>query len=282
MTGWQSADGHGPPMCQPNNNEVMELSRIVSQLAMANHQLASAHSATLTRMETLYLELSRDRDDRKRATAIADLAPRLEQRVARLENLLAASAISARRLGRQRCSQVDDESRCDSRGERPPDDSPGTRETRSEDDRPGESPGESSERASRLAIDEAPEEPTTDHPRRRTCLDDAGTIIPQLSDDSVSVDVDLDREWAARLGDDRERASPTSGGTGEDTLGLSEEIERLRADRLERRSANDRLPSGLADRRSLTETLSGDYEVPLFPRSRARSARFGASVCLCL
>ncbi|XP_043272751.1 uncharacterized protein PFB0765w isoform X2 [Venturia canescens] len=63
MTGWQSSweSGGMPSMHQ----EAIELSRTVSHLATANQQLASAHATLLGQLESLYLELNRERELRK-------------------------------------------------------------------------------------------------------------------------------------------------------------------------------------------------------------------------
>lgn len=125
MAGWQTVDdNHRQPMSQQNNRtEVMELLRIISQLAMANNQLANAHNAILTRIEALYgLELLEDKENRKRTISTEGLEtfndicrkgsqdveqkviemkkmPRLEQRI-RAENLSVDSFI-------RQCKQID-------------------------------------------------------------------------------------------------------------------------------------------------------------------------------
>ncbi|XP_017888682.1 putative leucine-rich repeat-containing protein DDB_G0290503 [Ceratina calcarata] len=105
MTGWQTAEGHGPPSF-PQYQEAMELSKVVSQLAMANQQLASAHTATLAHLEALYVELRKLRETRRKTGSSETLdetlkkrltvehheeddeSRRIESRVDRLENLL--------------------------------------------------------------------------------------------------------------------------------------------------------------------------------------------------
>lgn len=61
MTGWQTAEGHSPSQ---HHQETIELSKVISQLAMANQQLASAHTATLAHLEALYLELQKEKESR--------------------------------------------------------------------------------------------------------------------------------------------------------------------------------------------------------------------------
>lgn len=66
MTGWQTAEGHGPSSFAQQNQKAME---VISQLAMANQQLATANTATLTNLEALYMELSRERKPRRRVVS---------------------------------------------------------------------------------------------------------------------------------------------------------------------------------------------------------------------
>ncbi|XP_011696360.1 PREDICTED: nucleoprotein TPR isoform X2 [Wasmannia auropunctata] len=289
MTGWQSADGHNHPMCQ-QNNEIVELSRIISQLAMANHQLASAHSATLTRMEALYLELSKDRENRKQEITAENLEicedvprkrlqdenienedmQRLEQRVLRLEKLLAASSFEQRK---QRCSQEDSKPR--SRAEIS-ENSPKTRDPRNENSRSrsAESRCESSDQRTSDIVTDAIGEVSDDYGDDRgttskdtnvhVCCgaysDDSETNIPTLDENSCSVNVDLDkvRRKRARLRDDEQ--DPTRSPAKEEIFRLSEEVERLKADRLEFQSANERLLCSLTDQKNLVKKLDVDYE----------------------
>ncbi|XP_031846044.1 uncharacterized protein LOC116432803 isoform X2 [Nomia melanderi] len=106
MTGWQTAEGHGPSFLQ-HHQEAMELSRVISQLAVANQQLASAHTTTLSHLEELYKQLRNERESKRReGSPIAsneaakkrlttdhveiddEGRQRLELRIDRLENLL--------------------------------------------------------------------------------------------------------------------------------------------------------------------------------------------------
>lgn len=285
ITGWQPADGHNFPMYQ-QNNEVMELSRIISQLAMANHQLASAHNATLARMEALYLELSKDRQDRKQkiSTEPSEMLDdtlrkrlsdpegaiereetrRLEQRVVRLERLLAASSA-------EQCKQRDD-SKLRSRIERL-ESLLKTRDTKNRS-RSVESRCESSEQqTSDIAIDavsEVPEDDCGDNQGAREEMvdiyrycndsDDSEITVPRIKENSDSASIDKMRRRRARLRDD-EQSSTTKNPAGEEIVRLSEEVERLKADRLEYQSANERLLCSLADQKTLMEKLNEDYEV---------------------
>ncbi|XP_071568850.1 uncharacterized protein [Temnothorax nylanderi] len=286
MTGWQSADSHDPLMCR-QNNEIVELSRIISQLAMANHQLANAHSATLARMEALYLELSKDRENREQMIStenweICEDVPRkrlqdedgqkeeirrLEQRVVKLEKLLAACNF-------EQCKQrgLQEDSKLCSRTETS-ENSLKTRDTKNENScsRSAELRCESTERrTNRFVIDagisEVPDDCGTIRKETNVQIccsahsDDSETNIPRLDENSCSVNVDLDkvRRRRARLRDD-EQDSMKNSGSGE-IFKLSEEVERLKADRLEFQSANERLLRSLTDQKNLAEKLGVDYE----------------------
>ncbi|XP_071646898.1 uncharacterized protein [Temnothorax longispinosus] len=285
MTGWQSADSHDPLMCQ-QNNEIVELSRIISQLAMANHQLANAHSAALARMEALYLELSKDRENRKQMIStenreICEDVPlkrlqdedgekeeirRLQQRVVKLEKLLAACNF-------EQCKQrgLQEDSKLCSRTETS-ENSLKTRDTKNENScsRSAELRCESTERRTNHfvidGISEVPDDCGTirKETNGQICCsahsDNSETNIPRLDENSCSVNVDLDkvRRRRARLRDD-EQDSMKNSGSGE-IFKLSEEIERLKADRLEFQSANERLLRSLTDQKNLAEKLGVDYE----------------------
>lgn len=296
MTGWQPADGHGPLTCQ-QNNEVMELSRVISQLAMANHQLASAHNATLARMEALYLELSKEREYRKRviptdtAEVCGDILTRrlreepeeaiveredtrrLEQRVIKLESLLATSC--ARQSNKQRDSNEDDRLRV--RIERLDESLTKTKDTK-DDERSWsreshyDSPEQRTSRVNeRDAISEqlndcdedlgAKRKGTDVHRCCSVCSNKGEMNVPKIDENRRSTNVDLDKLRRRRRSKSDEQNSMKSS-TGEEILRLSEEIERLKTDRSECQSVNERLLSSLTDQKNLVEKLSGDYEVP--------------------
>ncbi|XP_072757341.1 uncharacterized protein [Anoplolepis gracilipes] len=280
MTGWQSADGRNFPTCQ-QNNEIMELSelRIISQLAMTNYQLASAHNAMLARMEALYSELSKDRQDRKTNSSeirddilrkrLSDTEEviereetrRLEQRVVRLERLLAASSA-------EQCKQREDNKLC-SRIERL------ENLLKSRDTKDRSISVESSERqTSDIVIDVVSKVPEDcdDNQRRRakeqtvdvhrycnTYSDDSEITVPRIDDNSDIASIDKMRRRRARLRDD-EQNSTTASLASEEILRLSEEVERLKTDRLEYQSANEKLLCNLADQKTSMEKLNVDYE----------------------
>ncbi|XP_018356561.1 PREDICTED: putative leucine-rich repeat-containing protein DDB_G0290503 isoform X1 [Trachymyrmex septentrionalis] len=297
MTGWQSADSYDHPMCQ-QNNEIVELSRIISQLAMANHQLASTHSATLARMETLYLELSKDRENRKQKISTENLeicgdiprkrlydenieneeTRRLEQRVLRLEELLATSSF-------EQCKQhrhLQEDNKLHFRTERS-EDLLKTQDTKNENSCSSstESRCESSEqRSSHIVTDVIGEIPDDFGDHRGTASketdfhiycgahsDDSVTNIPTLDENSCSLSVDLDkvRRRRARLRNDaqdsiRNSASEEIFMKDKEIFKLSEEVEKLKANRLKFQSANERLLCNLTDQKNLVEKLSVNYE----------------------
>ncbi|XP_029673271.1 early endosome antigen 1 isoform X2 [Formica exsecta] len=277
-----------PSKRETSNNEVMELSRIISQLAMANHQLASAHNATLARMEALYLELSKDKQDQKIATNPSKICDdilrkrlsnteeavereetrKLEQRVVRLERLLAASSA-------EQCKQRNsrENSKLRSRIER----LENLLKTRDKKDPSGsvESYCESSEQqTSNIVIDAVNKVPEDcgDNQRKRAkeemvdvyryCnaySDDSEITVPRIDETSDSANIDKMRRRRARLRDD-EQSSTTRNLGSEEIMRLSEEVERLKTDRLEYQSANERLLCNLADQNTLMEKLNLDYE----------------------
>lgn len=282
ITGWQCADDHNFAMCH-QYNEIVELSRIVSQLAVTNHQLASTHNATLARMETLYLELSKHRENQKRdicaevletcddvlrkrlRDAIEDVGReetrRLEQRVVRLERLLATNSIGQckqrdlqedntekSRSKIERLEKADDCSRCASK-----------------------SRCELSKQETTEVPDVCDGDEETDVCRCN--VRDSEINVPRIEDeDSCSANVDLNntRRRRARLRLDSEQNSTTRDSASEEVLRLSREVERLRIDRMKRDNSNERLLCRLAGQKNQMEKLSADYEV----RRKKKQKRF--------
>ncbi|XP_076673095.1 uncharacterized protein LOC143371619 isoform X3 [Andrena cerasifolii] len=81
MTGWQAAEGHSPSFSQ-QHQEAMELSRVISQLAMANQQLTSAYTATLVHLEALYTELRKEKETKRREVSVKTQDEALKKRLA--------------------------------------------------------------------------------------------------------------------------------------------------------------------------------------------------------
>lgn len=97
------------------HQEAMELSRTVSHLAAANQQLASAHTTLLGQLESLYLELNRERElrlERDREVGRARITSssseyenegeKLSDRVANLEATMGERAIIREASARER------------------------------------------------------------------------------------------------------------------------------------------------------------------------------------
>jgi len=279
MKGWQSADDHVSSMYE-QSSEVMELSRIISQLAMANHQLANAHNATLTRMEALYLESSKAKENRKQTTSReisetyddilwkrlqntdesieTEETRRLEQRIVRLERLLARGFT-------EECEQKNSEenSKLHFRIEKL--DSL-IRDANNEDysTRSAGSCPLAEQRTNRIMID-------TDNCDKdiikeeeniyRYCSahsDDSEMNVPMVNKSTCSsIDLDkVNRKWT-RLRNNEYNLTIDNISTTEKILKLSEEIEKLTDDKLK----SERLLCSLADQKNLMEKLSVDYEV---------------------
>lgn len=268
MTGWQSADSRDSSVLQ-HSNEVMELSQVISQLAMANHQLASAHNTALTRMEALYSELSKNKEDQKRRISTEALEIRddvlrkrlltaeeseethkLEQRVVRLERLITNFVGQCKQRGQ------DDNKPKDSRS------------------RSAESCRESSQQQTNYiaidAVSEVPDNREEDKNAARegtnvhSCAhsDDSESSVPRIDENSCSASVDLDntRRRRARSRDDGQDSAAESLAY-EEMIRLSREIARLEDDRLQCRNTNEQLLRNLADQKDLVKKLSVDYEV---------------------
>lgn len=93
------------------------------------------------------------------------------------------------------------------------------------------------------------------------CPDNGEISVLKIDESRRSANVDLDRLRGKRAKWREDEQDSMKSSTGEETLRLSEEIERLKADRLEYQGANERLLDSLTDQKNLVERLSGDYEV---------------------
>ncbi|XP_011163659.2 WEB family protein At4g27595, chloroplastic isoform X2 [Solenopsis invicta] len=276
MTDWQSADSHDRSTCQ-QNNEIVELSRIISQLAMANHQLANVHSATLARMEALHLELSKTREARKQKISTEDLEicedvlrerlqdedikkeemQRLEQRIVKLEKLLTASSFEQ---SKQRYLQED---KLHSKTERTENSLKVQDTNKNSCSRSAELHCESLEQQTNHiminAINNVSDncgddrdsirEETDAYMYYSAHSDDSETNIPRLNKN-----LDKVHKRRARLRNDEQ--NPTRNLASEKISKLSEEVERLNVDRLEFQNTN--MLRSLIDQKNLVEKL--DYE----------------------
>ncbi|XP_054003809.1 uncharacterized protein LOC128889830 isoform X1 [Hylaeus anthracinus] len=295
MTGWQTAEGHSPSFSQ-QHQEAMELSRAITQLAMANQQLATAHTATLAHLEELYMDLRRERELRKRgfASCMLDEASKkrltieqegddeddeerqsMELRLDRLENL-----------------QTDDRDTCQNR----------QRNLRQGDDKKLRSRLEKLERTDDRQgcmgvrrSTENMEARDVDHDRVLSSID-----VPECKSESqplVSRVETTDDEgrtrsvcririthggqaYDPRSGDETDRStanlhlekSEEDSAARKETIRLSEEIERLKGERSEYRSMNERLASDLAVQKAMAKKLTEDYEESKLRREKIESS----------
>ncbi|XP_012534673.1 cytadherence high molecular weight protein 2 isoform X2 [Monomorium pharaonis] len=289
MTGWKSVDGHDHLMCQ-QSNEIVELSRIISQLAMTNHQLVSAHNATLKRMEALYLELSKDRKVCLQNISAENLEvcenasqqrlqnkdiekgemQKLEQRIVKLEELLMASSF-------EQCKQqyLQENSKVLSRTERS-ENSLKKRDIKNKNScsKSAESHCESSKQQSNYitidAIDKVSDNCDDDQAIIEKEMDvymccsahsDDSTInIPRLNKNSYSMNVNLDNvhKECTKLRDDKQ--DPMRNLMNKEVFTLSEEVERLKVDQMEFQGANEKLLCSLTNQKNLVDKLGVDYE----------------------
>jgi len=280
IKGWQSADDHISSMYE-QNNEVMELSRIISQLAIANHQLANVHNATLTRMEALYLELSKAKENRKQTTSReasetyddilskklqntdesikTEETRRLEQRIVRLERLLAKSSA-------EECEQknLQENSKLHFRIER----LDSLTQDANNEDYSMRSAGSccqlAEQRTNRIMIDidnydkDIMKEEEKMYRYCSAHSDDSEMNVPMVNK-SICSSIDLDkvnRKWT-RLRNNEHNLTTNNTSITEKILKLSEEIEKLTDDKLK----SEKLLCNLADQKNLMEKLSVDYEV---------------------
>ncbi|KAG7213549.1 hypothetical protein KM043_002806 [Ampulex compressa] len=326
MTGWQTAEGHGPSF--PQQHQAMELSRIISQLAVANQQLATAHNATLAHVEALYAELRRERASSRRAASSTDLETvveplkkrltddyeegnderedrwRLEYRIGKLESLLARNIDGHHH--RQRNPRREEERQLRFRIERL-ENLAGSRESGCEneitlgaelcgglgEDRRGvEMDLEVQERRSAEPLpfvinnrfadsSDVPESGMKwQKPRgqagaanedgRARSIHRIHSIhsdvvevnsLGMIEDASCSnVNLHLERVGGERMGVEAEGQSGARNVTKDEVVKLTEEIERLEAERSEYKNTNERLLENLAEQKAMVDKLGRDYE----------------------
>lgn len=276
MTGWQTAERHGPSLSQ-HHQEAMEFSRAISQLATANQQLASAHTVTLAHLEELYKELRNERDHRRRGGSTLEDTPRkratterasddeergrrLELRLDRLENLLTENWDGSQ--GRQRNPRQEEEKKLRSRVDRLElKGSEGGRRERDTDRRTNDTDA-GHDRVSSIDLPERDfkcqhaADATGDEYRTSSIhriRSDEGT--PDETDRSM-LDLHLEKResGAGRARDEEEQAESS------EVNKLSEEIGRLKAERLEYHCENERLRAELDEQRASVKKLTEDYE----------------------
>ncbi|XP_076390183.1 uncharacterized protein LOC100879003 isoform X4 [Megachile rotundata] len=253
MTGWQSAEGHSPSFSQ----ETMELSRVISQLAMANQQLATAHAATLGHLETLYVELRKERESRRREMDVSS-KKRLtieEDECEEKRRLEAGDRLESDLDSCLRHRSCQDENRkLRSRIER--------LEMMMNRD---------------LRINETLD--VCDDSNRQIGCDKLSSIVPEeyrTSDMSRDLRVEGERSddtvvnLHLKSGDECVMKSEDERLLRE-VVRLSEEVERLKAERLEYQSLNQRLEKELAEEKAVVHKLTMDYEESKTRHEKAES-----------
>ncbi|KOC69935.1 hypothetical protein WH47_08196 [Habropoda laboriosa] len=301
MTGWQTAEGHSPSFSH-QHQEATELSKVISQLAMANQQLATAHTSTLAHLEALYVELEREREFRKRTLSSETLDDglkkrlsieherededeeerrRMEARIERLENLLTDDVDTCQ--NRQRNLRVEEDRKLRSRIERL-ESVIKSRGLDREDERQRLAivcdSTEAQSLSERRQIDDVarnrlPSRTDVPEDKSKTQIsmdDEVRTIsIPRISvthgDDqdrdarsrdqmdrsTVNLHLEKSKEYRQE-GEEEERLA------GKEVLRLSEEVERLKAERLEYKSENVRLERELDEQKAIVSKLTKDCE----------------------
>ena len=286
MTGWQTAEGHGPSSFVQQHQKAME---VISQLATANQQLATANTATLANLEALYMELSREKKSRRRVVSSEESMDealkkrlttneergeeeeeeggkeeedegrrRMEFRIDRLENVLRKVRSRIERLEktnrgedeRQRSANV-----CDSK------------EIRDSDRR-----WTIDDPCDRLAS-------SIDVPERefkgQTTMDEArAKAVSRVSFVNVEGDVrgsrwNVEDRPVANLHLEKSREGGIKDETEErldnkkEVVSLLEEVERLKGERSEYQRENERLAKELVEEKAMVKKLRKDYEVSL-------------------
>ncbi|CAK9830074.1 hypothetical protein ANTRET_LOCUS7312 [Anthophora retusa] len=298
MTGWQTAEGHSPSFSQ-QHQQAMELSKVISQLAMANQQLASAHTSTLAHLEALYVELEREREYRRHVVSSEtpdealkkrlsieqeqededeEEKRRIEARIERLENLLTDSVDTCQ--NRQRNLRQEEDRKLRSRIERL-ENLIKSRGSNRDDERQrftivcDSMEAENSSECRQIDDVECNRLPNcTDVPEDKfktqiSMDDEVRTMsIPRISVrreedhapggmDRSTVNLHLEKSGDKERGRDGEEEQRL---VVEEVLRLSEEVERLKAERLEYTSENKRLGKELDVQKALVNKLTKDYQ----------------------
>ncbi|XP_043797390.1 trichohyalin-like isoform X4 [Apis laboriosa] len=303
MTGWQTAEGHGPSFS--HHQETMELWKMISHLSKANQQLVSAHTATLANLEALYVELAREKKLRRRATTSSDTMDealkkrltmeqervdedgeerrRMEDRIERLENLLADGWDTYQY--RQRDARQEKDRKLRSRVERLEAMVKNSRELDKEDEKFTTNICDSTRnqdlhcrriiddlcnKLPNSSIEVVPEHEfkiqiTTDEARTKIVSRvNAGHVDEQFeksrSEDETDclmkrLHLEEPKEQERRISDEEERSFDRK-----EVIRLLEEVESLKAHRLEYRDENERLAKDLAEQRTIVRKLTKDYE----------------------
>lgn len=308
MTGWQTAEGHGPSFS--HHQETMELWKMISHLSKANQQLVSAHTATLANLEALYVELAREKKLRRRAATSSDTMDealkkrlameqeridedeeerrRMEDRIERLENLLAdgwntyqcrprdVRQEKDRKL-RSRVERLEamvkNSRELDKEGERQKFTANICDSTRNQDLHYRRIIDDLCNKLPNSSVEVVPEHEfkmqiTTDEARTKSISRvNAGHVDEQFERSRSKDETDclmkrlhLEelKEQERRISDEEERSFDRK-----EVIRLLEEVENLKAERLEYQDENERLAKDLAEQRAIVRKLTKDYEVNL-------------------
>ncbi|CAD1469927.1 unnamed protein product, partial [Heterotrigona itama] len=287
MTGWQTAEGHGPSSFVQQNQKAME---VISQLAMANQQLATANTATLANLEALYMELSREKKLRRRVASSEESMDealkkrlttneerreeeegeggeeddddddgeerrRMEFRIDRLENVLSKVRSRIERL--EKTNQGEDERQsstnvCDLKKIR-------------DSDRRWTIDDPCDRLASNIDVPEREfkGQTTMDEARAKTVSrvsfvnveDDVGGCRWNVEDRPVA-NLHLEKSRESRIKDETKEALNNE----KEVVRLLEEVERLKHERSEYQRENDRLAKELTEEKAMVRKLRKDCE----------------------
>lgn len=302
MTGWQTAEGHGPSFS--HHQETMELWKMISHLSKANQQLVSAHTATLANLEALYVELAREKKLRRWAATSSDTMDealkkrlameqeridedeeerrRMEDRIERLENLLAdgwntyqcrprdVRQEKDRKL-RSRVERLEamvkNSRELDKEGERQKFTANICDSTRNQDLHCRRIIDDLCNKLPNSSVEVVPEHEfkmqiTTDEARTKSISRvNAGHVDEQFERSRSKDETDclMKRlhleEQERRISDEEERSFDRK-----EVIRLLEEVENLKAERLEYQDENERLAKDLAEQRAIVRKLTKDYE----------------------
>ncbi|XP_076239152.1 uncharacterized protein LOC143182189 isoform X2 [Calliopsis andreniformis] len=311
MTGWQAAEEHSPSLPQ-QHQEAMELSRVISQLAAANQQLANAYTTTLGHLEALYVELKKEKESKRQVISsnMEDEAVKrrltvqtegadeeeekrrsIEFRVTRLESLLANNWDTCRSKqknlrqeeGRNLRSRIDrlelltkirpereDEQECTnvclSAESRDLIDSHQTVDVACDFVRnkslhsadTSEQELRSQHLVNRIGMsgEDRPRSIHSTHSTNLIQVDDS-RFTDETDRPIMNLHLEMSKTLESRVTDEENLADST---VKMDVTRLSEEIERLKSERLEYQSVNQRLANELAEEKAMVEKLTKEYE----------------------
>ncbi|XP_047362235.1 putative mediator of RNA polymerase II transcription subunit 26 isoform X2 [Vespa velutina] len=209
------------------NNENMELSQIILQLAKANQQLANAHTTALAQLEGLYLELQRERST---------------QKIISNNNELTSLNIATRK---RLISQ-------DTKGELNEEDDDIRRKFERRIDRLESFISDRSN-----CFREYPTNSQDDDTIVRN-NENKGVTETTRSSSNINSDKIIERRMRSYDKHDQGHADRF---TNDEILQLYEEIRELKADKIEYQNANERLNANIVEQKIYIEKLCKDYEL---------------------